>query len=133
MDECYRDKDSTIYGDINEDGIVYGSSAGAIIFGYDINSCLIMDSNDVNLDDTKGFNVLDGKSIFAHYTSEKTHEIHLKYKNYLNNYSQNKEEVIALPEEDTIFINNDNIIVIGTRPYYEFKKGNETMVKIKTI
>ena len=40
---------------INNDGIIYGGSAGAIIFGYDIDSCLSMDANDVNLEDTKGF------------------------------------------------------------------------------
>ena len=36
---------------INNDGIVYGGSAGAIIFGYDINSCLAMDENNVNLEE----------------------------------------------------------------------------------
>ena len=29
----------------------------------------------------------------------------------------------ALPEEDTIFINGENIEVIGNRPYYVFKNG----------
>ena len=112
---------------INNDGIVYGGSAGAIIFGYDIDSCLIMDPNDVNLIDTKGFDVLDGKSIFAHYTSEHTQEAHIKFKNYLAEYSLNKEDVIAIPEEDTIFVNGDEITIIGGRPYYEFNKGNEIL------
>ena len=34
---------------IEHDVIVYGSSAGAIIFGYDIDSCASMDSNNVGL------------------------------------------------------------------------------------
>ena len=34
---------------LNNDGIIIGCSAGTIIFGYDIDSCLIMDRNDVNL------------------------------------------------------------------------------------
>ncbi len=110
---------------ITNDGIVYGGSAGAIIFGYDINSCLAMDSNDVNLEDTKGFNVLDGKSIFAHYTNEKTSDAHERFKQYLINYSLNKEEVIALPEEDTIFVSNDKNTIIGSRPYFRFEKGEE--------
>ena len=112
---------------INNDGIVYGGSAGAIIFGYDIDSCLIMDPNDVNIIDTKGFNVLNGKSIFAHYTNEYTPEGHIKFKNYLTEYSLNKEDVIALPEEDTIYVNGDEITIIGSRPYYEFNKGNEIL------
>ncbi len=117
---------------INNDGVVYGSSAGAIIFGYDINSCLIMDSNDVNLEDTKGFNTINGKSIFAHYTNEYTEEAHTKFKNYLIDYSLNNEEVIALPEEDTIFIDGDVITVIGDRPYYIFKNGLENMQELES-
>lgn len=112
---------------IENGGIVYGGSAGAIIFGYDINSCLAMDANDVNLDDTKGFNVINGKSIFAHYTNEHTKEAHIKFKSYLSNYSLNNEDVIALPEEDTIFINGDEITIIGNRPYYVFNKGLENI------
>lgn len=123
-------KDNGIFNKIvvylNNNGIVIGCSAGAIIFGYDINSCFAMDTNTVNLEDTKGFNVLDGKSIFAHYTNEHTEEAHIKLKNYLTNYSLNKEEIIALPEEDTIFINDEDITIIGNRPYYEFRKGQET-------
>ena len=120
-------KDFGIYNKIvdylNNNGIVIGCSAGAIIFGYDINSCFAMDRNDVNLEDTKGFDSLNGKSIFAHYTNSKTEEIHKKYTDYLTEYSSSHEEVIALPEEDTIFINNGNIEIIGYRPYYEFKNG----------
>lgn len=112
---------------ITNDGIVYGGSAGAIIFGYDINSCLAMDANDVNLEDTKGFNALDGKSIFAHYTNEKTSEVHDKYKQYLSSYSSNKEEVVALPEEDTIFIDDNKITIIGNRPYFVFDNGVENI------
>ena len=108
---------------LNNDGIIIGCSAGTIIFGYDIDSCLIMDRNDVNLLDTKGFDVLKGKSIFAHYTNSKSEEIHKKYTEYLINYSNTHEDVIALPEEDTIYINDDNIELIGNRPYYEFRNG----------
>lgn len=117
---------------ITNGGIVYGGSAGAIIFGYDINSCLAMDANDVNLEDTKGFNALDGKSIFAHYTNEKTSEVHDKYKQYLSSYSSNKEEVVALPEEDTIFIDDDKITIIGNRPYFIFDNGVENIQEKET-
>ena len=115
---------------IEKDGIVYGGSAGAIIFGYDIDSCLVMDDNDVNLKDTKGFNALDGKSIFAHYTNEYTEKAHEKFKKYLIEYSKNREEVIALPEEDTIFIDEGQISIIGNRPYYKFKNGVESKINV---
>ena len=57
---------------INNDGIVIGGSAGAVIFGYDINIIASMDRNDVNLTDTRGFDVLSGISIFPHYTNKKS-------------------------------------------------------------
>lgn len=127
-------KDNGIFEKINEylnnDGIVIGCSAGAIIFGYDINSCLAMDKNDVNLIDTKGFNKLNGKSIFAHYTNSRTEDIHKKYTDYLIEYSTTNEVVIALPEEDTIFIDNDKITIIGDRPYYEFNNGISNKIDI---
>lgn len=110
---------------INNDGIVYGGSAGAIIFGYDIDSCLVMDDNDVKLEDTKGFNVLDGLSIFCHYTNEYTPEGHEEFKKYLSEYSLSREKVIAIPEEDTIYVNGNNVTIVGHRPYYDFINGNE--------
>lgn len=124
-------KDNDIFNKIIEylknNGIVIGCSAGAIIFGYDIDSCFAIDRNDVKLMDTKGFNALNGKSIFAHYTNSKTEEIHKKYTDFLVDYSKNHEEVIAIPEEDTIYVNDNKIEFLGTRPYYEFRDGIMTM------
>lgn len=121
--------DDKIVKYLKNDGIVVGCSAGAIIFGYDINSCLAMDSNDVNLEDTKGFNVLKGKSIFAHYTNSKTEEVHKKYTDYLTKYSINNEPVIALPEEDTIFIDDNDFKILGHKSYFEFNRGIIKMIK----
>lgn len=57
---------------INNGGIVIGGSAGAVIFGYDIDIIESMDPNNVELKDTKGFDVLQGVSIFPHYTNKKS-------------------------------------------------------------
>ena len=108
---------------IKNGGIVYGCSAGAIIFGYDISSCLYNDSNDVNLKDTKGFNILNGKSITAHYTNKNEEKTKLAT-DYLIEYTKNNEEVYALPEEDTIYVNDNKIKIIGTKDYHIFKNGN---------
>ena len=127
---------------INNDGIIFGASAGAIIFGYDINSCSSMDDNDVNLKDTKGFDALNGLSIFCHYLNHKsrlTEEENIareqKYTKALQQFSLENGEVIALPEEDTIFINGDNVEIIGTLPYYIFRNGTRSKIEIedKTI
>lgn len=72
-----------------------------------------MDKNEVNLEDTKGFNVLNDLSLFAHSTNQDTEEKIEKYTRALQEYTINHEQVIALPEEDTIFINDNEIQVIG--------------------
>ena len=115
---------------IEHDGIVFGGSAGAIIFGYDINSCLPMDKNEVNLKDTKGFNVLNGLSLFAHYTNQKDQAKTEELTRALQEYTINHEQVIALPEEDTIFINGDEIQVIGNKDYYRFRIGARSTIQV---
>lgn len=120
-------KDYNVFSKLKEyDGVIFGGSAGTIIFGYDINSCEAMDENRVHLEDTKGFDVLFGKSIFAHYTNEWSEEGHIRFTKFLSDYSKNHESVLALPEEDTVFINGDDIEIIGNRPYYEFNNGKRS-------
>ena len=108
---------------IKNDGVVMGGSAGAIIFGKDIMPAIAMDPNDCDLQDTAGFNALDDCSIFAHYTNEWNPEAHVRFTKFMEKYSSENEAVYALPEEDTIFINGDQVQVIGDRPYYFFENG----------
>lgn len=107
---------------IEQDGVVFGGSAGAIIFGESLESCALDDVNHVGLRDIAGFNVLDGVSLLCHYTN-RTEEKDRKSTEYLTELSK-RLKVIALPEEDTLFINGDKIEVIGTRPYYYFENGS---------
>lgn len=106
---------------IEHNGVVFGGSAGAIIFGADLEACALDDANDVGLQDTAGFDVLNGISLLCHYTN-RTEEKDRESTEYLTELSK-KRRVIALPEEDTIFINGDEIEIIGTRPYYYFENG----------
>lgn len=105
---------------IENDGIIFGGSAGAIIFGKDIKSCEYMDENAVNLEDTKGFNILNNLSIAAHYTSWSEEDTKLATESLL----KETDTIIALPEEDTIYINGNDTEVIGTKPFYIFDNGN---------
>lgn len=123
---------------INNNGIVIGGSAGAVIFGYDINIIASMDPNDVNLTDTLGFNALSGISIFPHYTNRKSNlteeenEARLnQFTNSIIHFSQSVGEVIAIPEEDAIYVNDDCFELIGTRPYYTCKNGVIEKFEIK--
>lgn len=115
---------------INKDGVVIGGSAGAVIFGYDINIIASMDPNDVKLKDTKGFDVLSGISIFPHYTNRKSkhteeenNERMKMFTDSITKYSEKIGKVIAIPEEDAIYISEEGVQVIGTKPYFVFKNG----------
>ena len=90
---------------LENDGIVLGSIAGSVIFSKDIEVIKPMDPNEVNLKDTKGFNILNNTSIFPHYinyksryTEEENKLMIEKYTNYLLEYSK-KEQVIAIPKK----------------------------------
>lgn len=106
---------------IEEDGIVYGGSAGAIIFGKDLDSCNTDDENEVGLIDNTGFNMINGYSLLCHYTSRESERTELS-KNYLLELSKIKP-IYAIPEEDTIYVEDDKVSFIGSRPYYEFNNG----------
>lgn len=97
-------------------GIVYGGSAGAIIFGKDIDGCLLSDKK--VFEDTKGLNLLSNYSILCHFSKSS-----LKAnKSYLEEYSK-LEKLIFLPEEDVIVITNNNIRLIGNKKYGLFYNG----------
>lgn len=114
---------------LNHDGIVYGGSAGAIIFGKDLDSCNTDDVNEVGLLDNSSFDMLGGYSLLCHFTSRDDERTELS-KNYLLELSKVKP-VYAIPEEDTIIVSDDNLEFIGSRPYYEFVDGN--MIKREII
>ena len=123
---------------ILNDGIVYGSSAGTVIFGKSIDIIEVMDKNKINLTDAKGFNCLNNISVFVHYTNyksrlseEENKNLTEKYTNFITEYTSSNESVIAIPEEDTIFFDGKNIRVIGELPYYIFEKGKMKKISAK--
>ena len=113
---------------LEEDGIVYGGSAGAIIFGKDLDSCNTDDENEVGLEDNSGFEMLNGYSLLCHYTSRDAERTELS-KKYLLELSKTKP-VYAIPEEDTIYVNDGVFQFLGDRPYYEFVNGELTVKNI---
>lgn len=122
---------------IKNDGTVYGSSAGAVIFGKDINIIEVMDDNNVEIKDTNGFDYLNGISLFVHYTNyrskyseEENKNLMKKYTDFIVNYTKKNEKVIAFPEEDTVFFDGKNIRVIGELAYYTFENGKKEKVEL---
>ena len=96
-----------------------------------------MDENNVMLKDTRGFDLLNGISLFVHYTNyrsklseEENKTLTERYTKFLVDYSINKGKVIAYPEEDTLFINEDNVKVIGKSAYYIFEDGIKKKIDV---
>lgn len=111
---------------IENGGIVFGGSAGAIIFGSDIDTCKYDDDNEtVKLKDTKGFNVLNDFSLLCHF-NKKEEQTKIN-EEYLIKFSKNNK-TLYLPEEDTIFINGDNIELIGNEKYLVFEQNKKTTI-----
>lgn len=98
-----------------------GGSAGAIIFGRSLESCAQDDKNDVGLKDLSGFDVLNGVSLLCHHTKH-TEKKDRASTIYLTELSK-QLPALALPEEDTIAINGDEMNVMGTGPYYCLQNG----------
>ena len=103
-------------------GIVFGGSAGAIIFGKNIDACLLDDGNKIGLEDTEGFNYLNDISLLCHLKKKNCK----KNINYLKEYTlQNK--LIYLPEDDVLYIHNDKVSLIGDSKYLFFSNGQEVI------
>lgn len=107
---------------IENNGIVFGGSAGAIILGQCIDTCKYADKNEVDLKDLMGLDVVSYFSFLCHFTNQDKEKTELN-KNYLLELSK-KEKIIALPEEDTIYYENGKFEIIGNRPFYIFEEGN---------
>ena len=110
-------------------GVAFGGSAGAIIFGEDLESCALDDENDVGLKDTAGFDVLGGISFLCHFTNRMP-EQDRRSEAYLLQISGHRK-VYALPEEDTLFVNDSHVEAIIDRPYFIFENGRKTVVPVK--
>ena len=112
-------------------GAAFGGSAGAIIFGEDLESCALDDENEVGLQDTGGFDVLGGVSFLCHFTN-RLPEHDRRSEDYLLKISEHRK-VYALPEEDTLFLNESRLEEIIGRPYYIFENGKKTEVSVPGV
>ncbi len=109
-------------------GTAFGGSAGAIIFGEDLESCALDDENEAGLQETRGFDVLNGISFLCHFTN-RSPEQDRRSEEYLLQISEHRK-VYALPEEDTLFLNENHLEEIIGKPYYIFDKGRKTEIPV---
>lgn len=97
---------------IKKGGIVIGGSAGAIIFGKDIQGSSYADENIVNLLDTSGFDLVKGFDICCHFGNSNNDRNKMEFK-FIENYVAQGNKVFALPEETSLFVEDDKVTVIG--------------------
>ncbi|NMH70982.1 type 1 glutamine amidotransferase-like domain-containing protein [Bacillus sp. RO3] len=98
---------------IDEGGSIYGGSAGAIIAGSNIGTCLHMDENQAGLKTLKGLCLMEDFAIWCHYEEENDDLIRSFIKSY-------DKPVIALSEETGLYIKSGSIVVLGAKPAIVF-------------
>lgn len=103
---------------LKNDGVIFAGSAGAIIFGKNIDSCILEDDKSSYSKYADGLNFLNGYSLLCHLSNGSFK----RNKDYLCEYSK-KYKTMFLPEEDVICIENDKIRFIGNKKYILFKDG----------
>jgi len=104
---------------INNGGIVYGGSAGAIIIGKDINTS--QDNRDKQHKHDKGLSVIGRYVIFCHYDKK----LDKKIISYIEKYNN---PVIAIPEKSGLKIEGKQAVVIGDKPVVIFNLNKEKKV-----
>lgn len=114
LDEIRKSKfDKRLKIFIENGGIVYGGSAGAIILGNDIDTASHEDPNDVMLKDLKGLDLVGGYSVWCHY--------HQRFDQLIKDYvKKSGQKVIAIPEASGISYNLDIFENIGSESCYIF-------------
>ena len=125
---------SSINEFLNNGGIVMGGSAGALIFGKSIDTCLktelninSTDENLVNLKDTAGFNKINGYSLFVHY-QRKPEQIEKTAIN-IQRLTEQGHKVICLPEETSLWINGNKMAIIGQKPAEIFDGKSKKVIQ----
>lgn len=89
---------------LNQGGLVYGGSAGSIIFGKDIKAAAFHDENTVGFGETAGLNLVQGFDIRCHYGADGDEK----------GISRNGKGTIALPEDCAVYVEDGSITFIGS-------------------
>lgn len=121
---------------IENGGLIMGGSAGALIFGECIDTCLkdelviksCNDENKVGLKDTKGFNCVNGYSILPHY--KKLPEQYLAIQKRVDKLLKQGYKLVCLPEETSLWINDNQITIVDQKPAEFFDGKNKKVIHV---
>lgn len=104
--------DTKILDFLSQGGLVYGGSAGSIIFGKDIKAAAYKDENTVGYNETAGLNLVKGFDICCHYAVDEDMK---EYRiNRVKAISKNGKGTIALPEDCAVFVEDGSITFMGS-------------------
>lgn len=104
---------------IEKGGVVFGGSAGAIIFGKTIEAA--HDPNEVGMTDFSGLNLLEGKTVFCHYTPEKEEEVWGLTKKLDTDY-------IVVSEESAVYATEYGLKGIGPEAFLFNRDGSKQVI-----
>ena len=105
--------DSKLIGYLRSGGIIYGGSAGAVIFGKKISAQ--RDENKVGWRNDRGLDLLGGYSIFCHYRASDRGELEGWAR-------QNNSNLICLSEGSGLIMIKKKMLCVGSRPCFVFFK-----------
>jgi Peptidase E len=100
--------DTQIFSFLNEGGIIYGLSAGSIIFGRNIIGTTYETENCVGLEDSRGLNLAKGFDVCCHYRNDADYK-----RNRIIKFSAESKGTIALSDGCAAFIEDEKITFIG--------------------
>ncbi len=101
---------------LNGGGIVYGGSAGAIIFGKDIRT--VEEENDKNYKNFLGLNYVNGLSLVCHYAESLDNKIFDSVKNI-------NGKIVALAEGAGLIVSDNKTEIIAKPLLFSKKKKQE--------
>ena len=92
---------------------VIGGSAGALIFAKSIEIAEQYDPNNFEVTDFSGMNLINGMDIWVHYNNGMD--------DLIKEYTERLvAEIIAIPEDSGLFIDNEKISVVGENSVKKF-------------
>lgn len=108
---------------VAQGGIIEGGSAGAIILGRDINTCAHMDANEVDLQETRGLNLIADHAIWCHYREDDDQRIAA----YIATAGF---PVIALTERSGVQIADDHLFAAGYEGIIRFTASSKDYIRV---
>lgn len=105
----------------------YGTSAGAIVGGADVQPIIYMDPNDVMLRDTRALDLMDGWVTVAHYNNSSDEQLNVERNAAVEELAKDFPKLVALAEETTIVIDGKRKYMLG-QPCLVYENGQKRII-----